>query len=122
MATCSWCAGTGFIAQGITSETCPECLGTGEVDSDDPGYSCTDSPLATPPSPSPKVHEGAAKTSRGCASGGCGGCGIGLFSIVIGIGLAGIPVIGWMLAVGFIGAGFLWPLLGAWAGSQVESK
>jgi hypothetical protein len=119
MATCSWCAGTGFIAQGITSETCPECLGTGEVDNDEDNYSGSGSLAPTPPSPSrhPKEKK---STSSGCASGGCGGCGIGLLSIVIGIGLAGIPVIGWMLAVGFIGAGFLWPFLGAWAGSQTE--
>ena len=111
MTTCSWCDGTGFIAQGITSETCPECLGTGEVDGNAPGSSGTDSISVTPPSP-----------SGGCTSGGCGGCGIGLLSIVMGIGLAGIPVIGWILAVGFIGAGFMWPFLGAWAGSQTEGQ
>ena len=50
---------------------------------------------------------------------GCGcGCLIDLMSMMMGIGLAAIPVVGWILAIGFIGAGFLWPLIGAWIGSQ----
>jgi len=38
---------------------------------------------------------------------------MGLLSIMMGIGLAGIPVIGWILAIGFIGGGLFWPFIGA---------
>ncbi len=126
MAECTWCGGTGFISQGLGAETCPECLGTGEVDGDDddfdddlyaPDY--TGTYAVTPSLSSSTGSSGAKKTNvGGCFTGGCGGCAIGLFSMLIGMGLAGIPVVGWIFAIGFIGAGFVWPLLGAWLGSR----
>jgi DnaJ-class molecular chaperone len=32
---CDWCDGTGFISQGLGAETCPNCLGTGEIDGEE---------------------------------------------------------------------------------------
>ena len=58
----------------------------------------------------------------GCLEGtGCG-CGMGMLSLMMGIGLAGIPVVGWILGVGFIGAAFLWPILGGWLGTVTPKE
>lgn len=65
----------------------------------------------------PLASRTAAERRKGAVSGfGCG-CLMGTVSLMIGIGLSAIPFVGWILAVGFIGAAFFWPFLGAWLGS-----
>jgi hypothetical protein len=64
----------------------------------------------------------AAERRRGAASGfGCG-CLMGIISLMIGIGLSAIPFVGWILAIGFIGAAFFWPFIGACLGSLPEDR
>ncbi len=47
---------------------------------------------------------------------------MGIISLMIGIGLSAIPFVGWILAIGFIGAAFFWPFIGAWLGSLPEDR
>lgn len=58
----------------------------------------------------------AEKRKGGIVGFGCG-CLMSLVSLTIGFGLTAIPYVGWILAIGFIGAAFFWPFLGSWLGS-----
>lgn len=62
-------------------------------------------------------HPDLAKRRRFSLIGFGAGCVMGVISFAIGRGLAAIPYVGWILAIGFICAAFFWPFLGAWLGS-----
>jgi hypothetical protein len=52
---------------------------------------------------------------------GCGcGMGLGFLCFFCAMGAAAVPLVGWIAAVGLVGAGLILPFLCAWAGYKAR--